>query len=98
MDSTQYYLEGCLKINDCPVVNLYLGDVLYQKQDLNALVYYLKAYDAYAQDPNYLARLFYSYFVNVNKTKAKEVLDRLKSIDPSYSEIPRLQTLLSALQ
>ncbi len=98
MDSTQHYLERCLKINDCPVVNLYLGDVLYQKQDLNALFYYQKAYDAYAQDPNYLARLFYSYFVNVNKTKAKEVLDHLMSIDPSYSEIPRLQTLLSALQ
>jgi tetratricopeptide (TPR) repeat protein len=98
IDSSQYYLERCLAINDCPVVNLYLGDILYQKQDLNALQYYQKAYDAYNADPSYLIRLFYAYFVSVNKTRAEETLNRLKKIDPSNSEIPRLQTLLSALQ
>lgn len=97
MDSAQYYLERCLTINDCPVVNLYLGDLLYQRQDLRAVQYYQKAYDGYANDPNYLARLFYAYFVNVNKTGAQRALNRLKEIDPSHSEIPRLQTLLSAL-
>jgi len=97
IDSARYYLERCLEINDCPVVNLYLGDVLYQNQDLDALNYYQKAYTAYANDSDYLARLFYSYFVNVNKNKASETLNRLMKIDPSHSEIPRLQTLLAAL-
>ncbi|MDX2432384.1 MAG: hypothetical protein QNK35_15710 [Bacteroides sp.] len=97
IDSAQFYLERCLMINDCPVVNLYLGDILYQKQDLDALSFYQKAYVAYAWDPGYLSRLFYAYFVNVNKTKATETLNRLKNIDPSYSEIPRFETLLNAL-
>jgi len=64
---------------------------------LDALNYYQKAYTAYANDSDYLARLFYSYFVNVNKNKASETLNRLMKIDPSHSEIPRLQTLLAAL-
>ena len=71
---------------------------MYQKQDLKALHYYQKAYEAYEKVPSYLIRLFYAYFVNVNKTKADETLNRLKKIDPSNSEIPRLQTLQNALQ
>jgi hypothetical protein len=66
-------------------------------QDLKAVQYYRKAYSAYDMDPNYLARLFYAYFVNVNKEGATAALNRLQAIDPSYSEIPRFQTLLSAL-
>lgn len=97
IDSALYYLESCLTINDCPLVNLYLGDLLYQRQDLKAVQYYQKASDAYAFDPNFLARLFYAYFVNVNKAGAEGTLNRLKKIDPSHSEITRLQTLLSAL-
>ena len=63
LDSARYYLERCMNINDCPVVNLYMGDLLYQGQDLKAIQYYQKAFDAYAYDPNFLARLFYAYFV-----------------------------------
>jgi tetratricopeptide (TPR) repeat protein len=98
IDSSLFYLKRCLAINDCPVVNLYIGDVLYQKQDLDALHYYRKAYEAYDRDPGYLTRLFYAYFVNVNKAGAKAALDKLMAVDPSYPEISRLQTLLSALQ
>ncbi len=98
IDSAKYYLDRCLMVNDCPVVNLYIGDILYQMQDLDALHYYLKAYDAYAQAPDFLTRLFYAYFVNVNSTKAGETLNRLKRIDPANSQIPRLETLLNALQ
>jgi tetratricopeptide (TPR) repeat protein len=97
IDSAHYYLERCLKINDSPVVNLYLGDILYQKQDLKALFHYEKAYAAYENDPNFLSRLFYAYFVNVNKAGSEKVLNQLKSLDPSNSEIPRFETLLKAI-
>lgn len=97
IDSTQYYLERCLMINDCPVVNLYLGDILYQKQNIKALYHYLKAQEAYDEDPSFLIRLFYAYFVNVNKAKATEVFNRLKYIEPSNNQISRLQQLLDAL-
>lgn len=97
IDSARFYLERCLEINDCPLVNLYMGDLLYQQMDLSALKHYQKAYSAYAWDPGYLSRLFYAYFVNVNKAGASKTLDRLKVIDPSFSEIPRLETLLNAL-
>ena len=97
IDSARFYLERCLEINDCPLVNLYLGDVLYQQQDLDALQHYQKAYGAYAWDPAYLSRLFYAYFVNVDKAGAKKTLDRLKIIGPTYHEITRLETLLNAL-
>jgi len=44
-----------------------------------------------------LNRLFYGYFVHMNKAGAEKALNRLKSIDPAYSEIPRMETLLAAL-
>ncbi len=98
IDSTLYYLNRCLQINDCPLINMYIADILYQKQDLKALQYYMKAYDAYDEDPDFLVKIFYAYFVNVNKSKAEEILKQLRKIDPSNNEIPRLGTLLTALQ
>jgi tetratricopeptide (TPR) repeat protein len=96
-DSALRYLERCLEINNAPVVHLHMGDLLYQKQDLRALGHYEQAYAAFHMDPDFLSRLFYGYFVNVNKAGAERTLNRLKSVDPSYHEIPRLETLLSAL-
>lgn len=97
IDSAQYYLEKCLQINDCPVVNLYLGDILYQKQSLKVLFHYQKAYEAYDEDPNFMIRLFYAYFVRVNKAKATQALNRLKYIDPNNDQISRLQYLVDQL-
>jgi len=96
-DSALHYLERCLRVNDTPVVHLHMGDLLYQKQDLRALEHYEKAYAAFYMDPDFLNRLFYGYFVHMNKAGAEKALNRLKSIDPAYSEIPRMETLLAAL-
>jgi hypothetical protein len=93
IDSSFYYLFLCLEINDCPLVNYYMGNILYQKKDIKVLQYYNKAYDAYRKDPGFLARFCVANAINNNKSKAIEVLNELIALAPDYSAIPQLKTL-----
>ncbi len=93
-DSSLYYLSRCLEINDCPLVNFYLGNIFYQKQDSKVLYFYTKAYDAYKKDSNFLVRLCVSNLVNKNRSRAKSILDELINKDPKHGEIPRLKAII----
>jgi hypothetical protein len=95
IDSSLYYLSVCLKNNDCPLVNLFIGDILYQKQDRRVLFFYDKAYDGYNKDPGFLVRLCVANLVNKNRSQAKAILDELIELDPSYREIPTLKAALN---
>ena len=94
IDSSLYYLSLCLETNDCPLVNMFIGNILYQKQDKGVLYYYNKAYDGYSKDPSFLLNLFVANLVNNDKPRARVVLDELIEIDPLFSEIPKLEAIL----
>lgn len=94
IDSAFYYLSLCQEINDCPLVNFYMGNILFQKKDIRALFYYNKAYDGYKNNPGFLARFCFANIVKQNKSKASEVLNELIVLDPKYVEIPRLKAFL----
>lgn len=98
VDTTIYYLSQCLQINDCPVVNLSMGDALYYKQDLRALKYYQKAYDAYAKDPGYLSRLCMAFLLNNKPEKGEIVLNELIAVNPDHHQISRLKEIIDVLK
>ncbi len=95
VDSSLYYLSVCLQANDCPLVNFYIGNILYQKRDNNVLTYYQKAYDVYRKDPAFLVRFCVANLVNNDKPKAKLLLNELIDLDPGYGEIPKLRKFLN---
>ncbi len=95
VDSSLYYLSVCLETNDCPLVNFFIGNIFYQKQDKRVLFFYNKAYDGYSKYPDFLVRLCVANLVNKNRSQAKAILDELIELDPSYREIPRLKSSLN---
>ncbi len=95
VDSSLYYLSHCLKTNDCPLVNFFIGNILYQKQDKRVLFFYNKAYDGYSKDPGFLVRLYVANLVNKNRSQAKAILDELIELDPLNAELPRLKEILN---
>lgn len=95
VDSTFYYLSLCIKTNDCPLVNFYMGNILYQKKDIKVLQYYNKAYDAYRKDPNFLVRYCLANMANKDKIKAKAILRELIDVDPNYTDIHKLSAYVN---
>jgi pentatricopeptide repeat protein len=94
-DSSLYYLSECLGTNDCPLVNFYIGNILYQKKDNKVLPYYQKAYEAYRKDPDFLVRYCVANLANNDKAKANAILNELMAVAPGYKDIPRLKAFLN---
>jgi len=95
MDSSMHYLLRCLQINDCPLVNYHIGNILFQKKDTRVLTFYNKAFDAYKNEPDFLVRLCVANFASNNKREAQEVLERLIEIDPNNRYLPNLKKRLN---
>lgn len=93
-DSALNYYMLCLEINDCPLVNFRIGNILYQKQDKRALHYYNKAYDGFAKDPDFLVRYCVASIYNQEISKAREIFNELTSMDPAHPDIPSLKKAL----
>lgn len=89
-DSALYYYTRCLEINDCPLVNFRIGNILYQKRDLTVMHYYDKAYEGFARDPDFLIRYCVSCLYNQEVDKAKEIYRFLALIAPRHPELPNL--------
>lgn len=93
-DSSLYYLLACLQINDCPVVNWQIGNILYQQQDEKVLYFFNKAYAGFSKNADFLSQLFIANIVNENMNEAQAVLGELIAIDPSNNNIPRFEAAL----
>jgi lysophospholipase L1-like esterase len=91
VDSSLYYLTVCLKTNDCPLVNFYIGNILYDRRDNKVLAYYQKSYDAYRRDPGFLVRFCVANLVNNDKSKARSIFNELILLAPGDKEIPQLR-------
>ena len=94
-DSSLYYLSRCLEINDCPLVNWQIGNILMQMQDKRVLFYYTKAHPGFSKDPQFLINLVVANLVNENRSGAKKAFDELVALDPGNSSIPRLRAALN---
>lgn len=90
-DSALYYYSRCLEINDCPLVNFRIGNILYQNRDLTAMQYYDKAYKGFARDPDFMIRYCVSCLFNQELDKAKDIYSFLALIAPSHPELPNLR-------
>jgi len=97
IDSSLYYLSVCLKTNDCPLVNYFIGNILYEKHDKRVLFFYNKAYNGYHQNPGFLVRLCIANILNKKKSQAKDILDKLIKVDPSYQDVARLKVLIDKI-
>ena len=93
-DSSLFYLLSCLKINDCPLVNWQIGNILFQKQDEKVLYFYNKAYAGFSKNADFLSQLFIANMVNDNTARAGVVLGELIACDPSNKNIPRFEAAL----
>lgn len=94
VDSSLYYLSRCMEINDCPLVNWQMGNILMKMQDKRVLHFYTKAHPGFSKDPQFLVNLIVANLVNENKSGAKKALDELVALDPGHSSIPRLQAAI----
>lgn len=94
MDSARILFQECLKINDCPLVNFQIGNILYKQRDLQALDFYNKAYDAFASDPNFLVRYCVVNKLGGNREKALGIYNELLKISPGHPELSNLKKTL----
>ncbi len=94
-DSAIYYFLRCLEINDCPLVNFQIGNILYQQRDKNALPFYDKAYEGFLMHPDFLARYSVINLRNQNLAKAKIIYHELSKIAPQHPDLPNLKAALS---
>jgi len=94
-DSALFVLHNALKINDCPLVNKKIGDILFEVKNNKLLYYYKKAYDDYKYDSGFLITYCIAFYVNKDITRAKEVLAELSQLDSENTEISKLQNLLN---
>ncbi len=91
LDSALNYYLRCLEINDCPLVNFSIGNILYQKRDLTVMQFYDKAYKGFARDPDFMIRYCVSCLYNQEVEKAKEIYRFLALIAPQHPELPNLK-------
>ncbi|RLD55879.1 MAG: hypothetical protein DRI97_08600 [Bacteroidetes bacterium] len=94
LDSAMHYFLSCLTVNDCPLVNFRIGDILYQKQDLTALPFYDKAYAGFAKHPDFLVRYCVTNLYSQNIPKAKAIFQELSEIAPKHPNLPSLKEAL----
>jgi len=93
-DSALYYFTSCLEINDCPLVNFRIGNILYQRRDMTVMHFYDKAYVGFARDPDFMIRYCVSCLYNQEVDKAKEIYRFLALIAPLHPELPNLKKAL----
>jgi tetratricopeptide (TPR) repeat protein len=97
-DEALKILQKSLNIWDTPLANKYIGDILFIKRDNSLLYYYLKAYPDFNNDPDFLRSLCIAYLVNRKHDNASKIIADLKSLNPNYPEIPKLENLLKSIK
>jgi tetratricopeptide (TPR) repeat protein len=84
-----------LEIKETALANRCVGDILFLKNDSNAIIYYQKAYPDYKTNPGFLFNLGILYLQYNLPDKAKLILAEIKSLDPGYPKIPLLEESIS---
>jgi tetratricopeptide (TPR) repeat protein len=86
-------LYKSLKIQETALANQMIGSILFQKKDVNALQYYLKAYEEAPEDPSVLNNLVILYLIKKDLSNARKCLDEYRLVTNDYDKIQRLENL-----
>lgn len=84
-------LLNTLEIKETSLANRIVGELLLSRNDRNSIVYFLKAYEDYKKDKDFLYKLGMLYLQNGAKNKAFDTLEELKKIDENSKYIPLLE-------
>ncbi len=95
---TKHALElliAALEINDSPVVNRMIGNIYYEMQDFNNAVFFMeKAFPWFKFEPLFLDEIIRINMAGKNFFRAKNCLEQLKHIEPSYPGISLLEKMV----
>ena len=80
-----------LEIKETPLANRCVGDILFSRNDGNAIIYYQKAYPGYKYDIDFLVNLTILCLQHKLEQKAREVLDEIRRLDPGNEKIQLLE-------
>jgi tetratricopeptide (TPR) repeat protein len=80
-----------LEIKETPLANRCVGDILFSRNDSQAIIYYQRAYSVYKYDVDFLVNLTILYVHNKSGKKAREVLKEIRQLDPGNEKIHLLE-------
>ena len=86
-----------LEIKETPLANRCVGDILFSRNDGNALIYYQKAYPGYKNDVDFLVNLTILCLQHKLEQKAREVLDEIQRLDPGNEKLRLLEESIRQL-
>jgi len=86
-----------LEIKETPLANRCVGDILFSRNDGNALIYYQKAYPGYRYDVDFLVNLTILCLQHKLEQKAREVLDEIQRLDPGNEKLRLLEESIRQL-
>jgi tetratricopeptide (TPR) repeat protein len=96
-DTALDILLKTLEIKETSIANRIIGDILIRKNDRNAMVYYLKAWPDYQNDTGFLFDLGLLYLAYNQTGKAKEILEKMKQLDPGNQKTQILERRIPAM-
>jgi tetratricopeptide (TPR) repeat protein len=85
-----------LEIKETALANFNVGEILVKKNDKNAIIFLLKAYPEYKNDMNLLYNICLAYLQAGRTKQAYGVLETMKRINPSHTNVSRLEKLMSS--
>jgi tetratricopeptide (TPR) repeat protein/lysophospholipase L1-like esterase len=80
-----------LEIKETSLANRCVGDILFSRNNSETIIYYQRAYPGYKYDVDFLVNLTIIYVQNQLGTKAREVLNEIKQLDPGNEKIHLLE-------
>ncbi|HPR32657.1 MAG TPA: hypothetical protein PLK12_11190 [Prolixibacteraceae bacterium] len=87
-------LRQSLRIKETPLANRVVGEILFERNEKNAIIHLLKAFPDCKNDPDFLSNLCLYNIRNRDFSRAEEFLKQIRIIDPAY---PGAQSLAESL-
>ncbi|RQW02638.1 hypothetical protein EH222_13425 [candidate division KSB1 bacterium] len=80
-----------LDLKETSLANRCVGDILFSRNNSEAIIYYQKAYAGYKYDIDFLVNLAILYARNNLENKARDIIDEIRRLDPENEKIRLLE-------
>jgi tetratricopeptide (TPR) repeat protein len=91
-------LESSLQIYDSHVANRMIGEIYQGQQNYEkAFFYFNKVYNQFKFDPQFLHNFALIYLAKKDNSNARKCVEEIKQIDPNYTQLGQLNSLLSSI-
>ncbi len=97
-DNALELLYKANRIKESPYINFLIGNILFEKKDINALYYYEKVYPETPKDPDLLRKLSFLYIMQGNKVKALKMRNELNEVVTDKTIINNLTNLIAKMK